>query len=28
VAQGGMVLYTSHQPVPLDGSGSSYRLQR
>ena len=28
VAQGGMVLYTSHQPVPLDGCGHSYRLQR
>lgn len=28
VAQGGMVMYTSHQPVPLDGTGRSYRLQR
>lgn len=28
VAQGGMVLFTSHQPVPLQGSGHSYRLQR
>ncbi len=28
VAQGGMVMYTSHQPVPLQGTGCSYRLQR
>lgn len=27
VAQGGMVLYTSHQAVPLEGMGTSYRLQ-
>jgi heme exporter protein A len=26
VAQGGMVLYTSHQTVPMGGTGHHYRL--
>jgi ABC-type transport system involved in cytochrome c biogenesis ATPase subunit len=26
VAQGGVVLYTSHQTVPLGGRGQHYRL--